>query len=91
MAAYADGTVRAWDVLTKTNRYDLKGRSTHISALQFDDVRLIVDGTYAVVVMHDFSENKGKEENEDLEYIMKNADNGDEDDNDDGGIPSSTS
>jgi hypothetical protein len=30
MAAYADGTIRAWDVLTKTNRYDLKGRSSHI-------------------------------------------------------------
>ena len=39
LAAYADGTVRAWDVLTKHNRYDLKGRSPYISCLQYDATR----------------------------------------------------
>ena len=40
MAAYSDGTVRVWDVLTKHNRYDLKGRSQHTSSLQYDATRL---------------------------------------------------
>ena len=39
VAAYSDGTVRVWDVLTRHNRYDLKGRSPYISCVQYDATR----------------------------------------------------
>ena len=41
VAAYSDGTVRVWDVLTRHNRYDLKGRSPYISCVQYDATRYV--------------------------------------------------
>jgi WD40 repeat protein len=39
LAVYADGTIRCWDVLTGQNHYEMQGRSSDVTSLQFDETR----------------------------------------------------
>ena len=54
-AAYEDGRVVVWDVHTKQPWFELRGRGSLISTVQFDDTRLLADGTHTSVILHDFS------------------------------------
>lgn len=39
IAAYEDGTIVSWDVITRETNFELQGRSSLISNLQFDSFR----------------------------------------------------
>ena len=102
VSAYEDGAIAVWDRQSAFIWFELKGRSNKISTLQFDATRLIADGTYSLIVVHDFDIPFGSldqngfqyeagtdAEDEEVEDVGQGGDN-DEDD-DDGGRPSSTS
>ena len=44
-AAYEDGRVVLWDVATRQPWFELRGRGVLISSVQYDDTRLLADGT----------------------------------------------
>lgn len=56
VAGYEDGTIACFDVKTRAVNFELQGRSSLISTVQFDSARLIADGTSTIVVTHDFSD-----------------------------------
>jgi hypothetical protein len=70
LAVYADGTIRCWDVATGKSHYEMQGRSPQVTSLQFDETKLLVDGTHSVVVVHDFSETPTTADPEQLEYMI---------------------
>ena len=61
-ACYEDGIIKAWDVDSMLNLFDLQGRTNLISCCQFDATRLIADGTHHIIVTHDFSDYRGDED-----------------------------
>lgn len=70
-ACYEDGIIKAWDVESMVNLFDLQGRTNLISCCQFDATRLIADGTHHIIVTHDFSDYHGEEDSSEsvtLEY-----------------------
>lgn len=51
--------------------FELKGRSNRISSVQFDSHRLVSDGTYSLVVIHNFDVPYGSSDEQfqyDVEY-----------------------
>ena len=54
------GTITVWDVESGTWDFDIKGRNTLISSLQYDDKKIICDGTSSIIVSHDFSSPNGE-------------------------------
>ena len=63
VACYEDGNIKAWDVQSMANLFDLQGRTSLISCCQFDASRLIADGTHHILVTHDFSDSPNQEDN----------------------------
>jgi hypothetical protein len=91
VAAYKDGSIAIWDKEDALVWTELKGRSEAVTSVQFDATRLVADGTYSVVVVHDFDVPFGSLSDEDLSYdIEAEVDEvedgdevgGDDDDND---------
>lgn len=63
--------------------FDVRGRSHLVSTIQFDETRLVADGTHYIVVAHDFSDPSGTEE--ELRYELSiDDDTDDADDMNDG-------
>jgi len=103
IVAYDDGMISSWDIQSGKSMFDLKGRSNLISSLQFDETRLVADGTHSIVVIHDF--NNTENSDSDLQYELSSNEeydddddnddvidqNNDNDDDDDDGTPSATS
>ena len=101
IVAYDDGMISSWDIKSGQSMFDLKGRSNLISSLQFDETRLVADGTHSIVVIHDFTNTENSDS--DLQYELSSNeyddddddnddDNNDDDDDDDNdGTPSATS
>ncbi len=54
------GTITVWDVESGSWDFDIKGRNTLISSLQYDDKKIICDGTSSIIVSHDFSSPNGE-------------------------------
>lgn len=54
-AAYEDGRVVLWDVATRQPWFELRGRGVLISSVQYDDTRLLADGTSSTMIVHDFA------------------------------------
>lgn len=100
VAAYQDGSIIVWDKQDAVVWVELKGRSNAISTVQFDAKRLIADGTYSVVVIHDFDIPFGSLSEDDFSYdievdVEEDEDYGEEDEGgnagaDGDGYPSST-
>jgi hypothetical protein len=102
VAAYQDGSIVIWDKQDAVVWVELKGRSNAISTVQFDAKRLVADGTYSVVVVHDFDIPFGSLSEDDFSYeleaeVVQDDDDDDDDDDDesadggnDDGYPSST-
>lgn len=78
VVAYDDGTVSCWETATGKNLFDLKGRSKLISTVQYDDTRLIADGTYSAVVLHDFSDSPSAHNESSDELVLVLNSYGDE-------------
>ena len=55
VAAYAEGTVTVFDAKKGDFLFDIKGRSNLLSSVQFDETRLIADGTNELLIVHDFA------------------------------------
>ena len=98
LACYEDGIIKAWDVESMVNLFDLQGRTSLISCCQFDETRLIADGTHHIIVTHDFSDYRGEgrgSEAVSLEYTgaprQDPFEDEDEDEDEDDGRPSATS
>ena len=72
IAAYEDGTIKSWGVKSMNSLFDLKGRTSLISSVQFDKSRLIADGTHHVIVTHDF----GAADAQDVEEAMSASSEG---------------
>ena len=65
------GTITVWDRDQALVWFELKGRSNRISSVQFDSHRLISDGTYSLIVLHDFNVPYGSSDEQfqyDVEY-----------------------
>ena len=93
-ACYEDGIIKAWDVESMVNLFDLQGRTNLISCIQFDQSRLIADGTHHIIVTHDFSDYHGDEdlsESVTLEYTGSPTDDPFEEEEEEDGKPSATS
>jgi len=82
IVAYDDGMISCWDLETGRSMFDLKGRSNLISSLQFDETRLVADGTHSIVVIHDFNDTKNSDS--DLHYELNSNEEGDDDEYDEG-------
>lgn len=85
LVAYEDGTVTCWETATGKNLFDLKGRSRLISTVQYDDTRLIADGTYSAVVLHDFSDSPSahNESSDELVLVLNSYGDGENEEEDD--------
>ena len=106
IVAYDDGMISSWDVQSGKSMFDLKGRSNLISSLQFDETRLVADGTHSIVVIHDFNNTENSDsdlqyelsnneydddDNDDNDSVIDQNNDNDNDDDDDDGTPSATS
>ena len=77
------GTITVWDRDQALVWFELKGRSNRISSVQFDSHRLVSDGTYSLIVVHNFDVPYGSSDEQfryDVEYTsseqsMANEDN----------------
>jgi hypothetical protein len=100
VAAYRDGGLTIWDKSNAVVWVELKGRSSDVTTVQFDAERLIADGTYSVVVIHDFNIPFGSLSEDDFSYDIEaeveeeEEEDGEDEEQDDeleDGYPSSTS
>ena len=65
------GTITVWDRDQALVWFELKGRSNRISSVQFDSHRLVSDGTYSLIVIHNFDVPYGSSDEQfqyDVEY-----------------------
>ena len=65
------GTITVWDRDQALVWFELKGRSNRISSVQFDNHRLVSDGTYSLIVIHNFDVPYGSSDEQfqyDVEY-----------------------
>ena len=70
-SSWAIGTITVWDREQALVWFELKGRSNRISSVQFDSHRLVSDGTYSLVVIHNFDVPYGSSDEQfqyDVEY-----------------------
>ena len=65
------GTITVWDIVSGSWDFDIKGRSALISSLQYDDKKIISDGTSSTIVSHDFTSPDGEAN---LKLDMSNVD-----------------
>jgi WD40 repeat protein len=92
LACYEDGTIRCWDVRSGAIVFDLQGRTSMISSVQFDATRLVADGTHNIIVTHDFGADAplpGSGEGDTFNYTSGKEE--EEEEEEDGGRPSATS
>jgi WD40 repeat protein len=61
VAAYQDGDIRIWDTLTCSPWFEIRGRSSQITSIQYDATRLVADGSYSILIVHDFSAAAGED------------------------------
>ena len=71
------GTITVWDRDQALVWFELKGRSNRISSVQFDKTRLVSDGTYSLVVVHDFDVPYGSSDDQ-FQYDVEYAESADE-------------
>lgn len=69
LAAYEDGVLAVFDLHSKSLLFELRGRSNLISTVQFDESRLLADGSGTMLFLHDFSD--PPDEPEDLQYVLE--------------------
>ena len=81
IVAYDNGVISCYDIDSGYSMFDLKGRSNLVSSLQFDETRLLADGTDSIVVVHDFQDTQNSDA--DLQYELRNNDDDDDYDDDD--------
>ncbi len=92
LACYEDGNIKAWDIKSMANLFDLQGRTSLISCCQFDATRLIADGTHHILVTHDFSDSpEAGDSEQNSSFTYDGAADAEGDNTGDDGKPSATS
>eukprot|EP00873_Tetraselmis_striata_P014623 jgi/Tetstr1/434887/TSEL_023884.t1 len=54
VSAAVDGSIRCWDLRSGKSLFGLWGLTAYVGSVQFDESRLVCDGTNNAIVLHDF-------------------------------------